>query len=156
MSKNKTGRSIMNFIDWVKEQAGTLANEVKKFKSQDFLEAITAACALVAAADGTIDSSEKQKMVGFVQRSSELKVFDTSKVVKAFNKYADSLEFDHGIGKMDCMKAIRNISEHDAKELLVRVSCAIGAADGDFDDDEKRVVREICRELSLQPSKFSL
>lgn len=146
----------MGFIDWAKEQAGTLIDEVKKFKNQDFLEAITAACALVAAADGTIDSSEKQKMAGYVQRSEELKVFDVSKVITAFNKYIDSLEFDVSIGKFNCLKAIKKISEPDAKGILVRVACAIGAADGDFDDDEKEVVREICKELKLQPADFSL
>lgn len=146
----------MSFVDWVKEQAGTLMDEVKKFKNQDFLEAITAACALVAAADGNIDSSEKQKMTGYIQRSEELKVFDNSKVIKAFNKFVDSLEFDQDIGKHDCLKAIKKVEDGDAKEILVRVSCAIGAADGDFDDDEKAIVKEICQELNLSPSKFSL
>ena len=146
----------MGFKEWVKQQAGTLTNEVKKFKNQDFLDAITAACALVAGADGTIDSSEKQKMAGYVQRSDELKVFDTSKVITTFNKYAEGLDFDYSIGKFDCLKAIGKIDKADAKEILVRVACAIGAADGDFDKEEKAIVREICKEINLSPSKFSL
>ena len=40
--------------------------------------------------------------------------------------------------------------------LLVRVVCAIGAADGDFDDKEKAMVAEIVRELGLNPIDFDL
>ena len=39
---------------------------------------------------------------------------------------------------------------------MVRVCCAIGAADGNFDDDEKAVVRKICAELNLNPKDFDL
>lgn len=146
----------MGFSDWLKSQVGTLKTEMKKFKNKEFMEAITASCALVAAADGTIDSSEKQKMAGFVQRSEELKVFNMSDVIKSFNKFADELEFDVGIGKDACMKAISKVTDSDASKLLVRVACAIGAADGDFDADEKNVVRGICKEVGQLPSTFSL
>jgi tellurite resistance protein TerB len=40
--------------------------------------------------------------------------------------------------------------------LIVRGCIIIGAADGDFDDSEKAVVREICRELGQDPSEFDL
>ena len=33
---------------------------------------------------------------------------------------------------------------------------AIGKADGDFDDDEKAVVREICGELRNDPGQFGI
>lgn len=39
---------------------------------------------------------------------------------------------------------------------MVRVCCAIGAADGNFDEGEKTVVRKICAELSLNPKDFDL
>jgi tellurite resistance protein TerB len=39
---------------------------------------------------------------------------------------------------------------------MVRVCCAIGAADGNFDNDEKAVVSKICTELGLNPKDFDL
>ncbi|MBF0101788.1 MAG: tellurite resistance TerB family protein [Desulfobacterales bacterium] len=41
-------------------------------------------------------------------------------------------------------------------KLMVRVCCAIGAADGNFDDTEKQIVRDICAELGLNPKDFNL
>lgn len=96
-------------------------------------------------------------MAGFIRRSEELKVFDMSAVVKRFNEFAEGFEFDHIIGKGEALKAIAKIKKNEeAGRLLIRVCCAIGAADGDFDDDEKAVVREICTELSLNPGDFQL
>lgn len=148
--------SFASFLNSLKEQTNNLMTEVKKFKNNSFMEAITAACALVAAADGSIDADEKQKMAGFIKRNESLSIFDMSVVIKSFNKFVEDLEFDHGIGVDSCMKAIRKVTDPEAGQLLVRVACAIGAADGDFDDDEKKTVRCICTELGLSPLKFSL
>jgi tellurite resistance protein TerB len=53
-------------LNWLKgrgnEARARLNAEVSKFKNRTFMEATVAACALVAAADGTISSEEKQKM----------------------------------------------------------------------------------------------
>ncbi|SDO81319.1 Tellurite resistance protein TerB [Paenibacillus sp. yr247] len=40
--------------------------------------------------------------------------------------------------------------------IIIAVCCAIGAADVDFDDSEKKVVRDICTTLNLNPAEFSL
>jgi tellurite resistance protein TerB len=75
----------MSFFDTLKEKASEardkLVTEVGKFKNREFMEACVAGCGLVAAADGSIDSSEKQKMMKFIQQSNELKVFDTKDVL---------------------------------------------------------------------------
>jgi tellurite resistance protein TerB len=151
----------MSFFDTLKEKAGEarakLATEVGKFRNREFMEACVAGCALVAAADGNIDSSEKQKMMKFIQQSDELKVFETRDVIAVFNKVAESFEFDNEIGKAEALKVIGKLrSKPDAARLMVRVCCAIGSADGDFDDKEKQVVREMCRDLNVPASDFGL
>ena len=47
-------------------------------------------------------------------------------------------------------------SKPDAARLMVRVCMAIGSADGSFDDKEKQVVREICRDLGVPADDFGL
>lgn len=148
-------------MNWLKENTAStrakMAAEVSKFKNKAFMEAVVAGCALVAAADGSIDSSEKQKMAGFMERSDELKHFDMRKVIEVFNKTAGDFEFDHAIGKASALKTIGKIKGNEEQSrLLVRIVCAIGAADGDFDADEQAVVREIARELGLNPADFDL
>lgn len=151
----------MSFFDTLKQKAGEarakLATEVGKFRNREFMEACVAGCALVAAADGSIDSSEKQKMMKFIQQSDELKVFETKDVITFFNKITENFEFDNEIGKAEALKVISKLrSKPDAARLMVRVCCAIGSADGSFDDKEKQIVREMCRDLGIPADDFGL
>ena len=77
-------------LEWLKTNATAardkLSAEVSKFKNREFMEAVVSGCALVAAADGNISSDEKQKMVGFIQNSNELKAFDVKDVIMSFNE----------------------------------------------------------------------
>jgi len=149
--------ALSDVKNWLNKQKSSIQESVARYKNKDFLDAVVAGCALVAAADGTIDASEKQKMVGFIERSDELKVFDIKEVIQRFNSFTDGFEFDHSIGVGEAMKAIAKIkSNPEASRLLIRVCCAIGMADGTFDDNEKNVVKKICSELKLDPSEFEL
>ena len=148
-------------LEWLKTNATAardkLSTEVSKFKNREFMEAVVSGCALVAAADGNISSDEKQKMVGFIQNSNELKVFDVKDVIKAFNSVCEKFEFDQQIGRAEALKSIGQLrKKEDAARLLVRVCCAIGSADGNFDESERAACRIICNELGLNPGDFDL
>ncbi len=150
----------MSFTNWLKknvtEARETLNTEITKFKSKDFLEAVVAGCALVAYADGSVSSEEKQKMMGFLRTSDQLKVFDSGDVIKIFQKYVEKFEFDAAIGTGEVMQAVCKFRDKPQAQLVVRVCCAIGAADGNFDQKEQEIVRRMCSELGLNPSDFSL
>jgi tellurite resistance protein TerB len=148
-------------MNWLRENVtkarANLSAEVSKFQNRAFMEAVVSGCALVAAADGSIDASEKQKMAQFLERSDELKHFDIRQVIEVFNKAAGDFEFDHEIGKANALKTIGKIrGKDDQARLLIRVVCAIGAADGNFDADEKAMVRMIAKDLGLDPAEFDL
>ena len=151
----------MSFFDMLKQKANEtrslLAGEVSKYRNREFMESCVAGCVLVAAADGEIESAEKQKMMRFIQQSEELKIFTTQDVIDYFNKVAGNFDFDTEIGKAEAFKAVGKLRTNpDAARLMVRVCMAIGSSDGDFDDNEKQVVREISRELGLNPADFGL
>jgi len=113
--------------------------------------------ALVAAADGTISSEEKQKMAGFIRNSDELKHFAMPDVIVYFEKVVGNFDFDAAIGKAEALKLIGRLRGNpEQARVMVRVACAIGASDGNFDQKERAVVREICVELGLNPSDFDL
>jgi len=148
-------------LDWLRtrfnEVTTSLKNEVTKVRNKPFLEAVVAGCTLVAHADGVVKPEEKQKMMGFLRTSEVLSVFDTNEVIALFEKYSKQFEFDPSIGEANALQAIGKLRnrENEAR-LMVRVCCAIGAADGDFDDNEKTAVRKICNELGLNPKDFDL
>ena len=121
------------------------------------MEAVVNGCVLVAAADGSIEASEKQKMAGFIERSNELKHFDMGEVIGVFQKSAAAYESDSVLGKACALEKIVKVKANEEQaRLLVRVVCAIGAADGDFDTQEREIVTEIVRVLGLNLADFNI
>lgn len=157
---SEQGEGKMAFTDWLKKNITdaqeSLNKEITKFKSKDLLEAIVAGCAMVAYADGSVSSAEKQKMMGYLKSSNQLKVFDMNEVIKAFQVYVEKFEFDAGIGTGEVLQAVGKFRGKPQAQLIVRVCCAIGAADGDFDSSEKSMVRKMISALDLNPADFDL
>ncbi|MEI2281659.1 tellurite resistance TerB family protein [Paenibacillus polysaccharolyticus] len=148
---------MSSFKNWLNSTKQGLEDQVKRFKNKDFMDAVVAGCALVAFADGSVDASEKNKMAGYINLSQELKVFDMTTVIERFNHYVNNFEFSPEIGKQEALKAIAKFkSKPEVGRVIVGVCSAIGAADGNFDDQERRVVAEICTVLGLNPGEFSL
>jgi tellurite resistance protein TerB len=148
-------------MDWLKTSLDAarkgVVDEISRYRNRDFLDAIVAGCAMVAAADGTISASEKQKMFGFLRSSEELKVFGSSDIIASWDGIMQKFDFDVEIGSLQALAIIAKVRRNQrAAKLLVRVCCLIGAADGNFDDDEKHVVARICRELALDPKDFGI
>jgi len=148
-------------LEWLKQRYNEVSNnlksEVTKFQNKAFLESVVAGCALVAHADGVVRTEEMQKMMGFLRTSEVLSVFSTEEVITLFDKYAKQFEFDYQIGQASALQAVAKVKDKpDQARLMVRVCCAIGAADGSFDDNEKAIVRQICAELGLNPKDFDL
>ncbi|ULO07285.1 tellurite resistance TerB family protein [Paenibacillus sp. 19GGS1-52] len=148
---------MSTFKNWLNTTKNGLSDQVKKFKNKDFMNAVVAGCALVAAADGKITEAEKNKMAGYMNISNELKVFDMKEVINQFNFYVSNFDFSPEIGKQEALKSISKFSSKpEVGRVIVGVCSAIGAADGDFDEHEKAVVRNICSVLGLNPGEFSL
>ena len=148
-------------LNWLKDKtAGTramLSAEVSKFRNKTFMEAVVAACAMMAAASGGVSADEKQKMAGFLQSSDELKHFEMTQVIAFFNKITASFEFDVEIGRAEALKVIGRLrGNQEQARLMVRVACSIGSSDGNFDADEKKMASVICKEVGLNPADFDL
>ena len=147
----------MGFFDDLKSKANELKNGALKFKNKDFLNAAMAGSALIAMADGTISSEEKQKMVKFIEHNDALSVFTNKDVIAAFQDFVGQIEFDQDIGSASAYKAIAKMKSNDeAARLLIRMIISIGSSDGNFDADEKKIAVKIAKELGLNPAEFDL
>lgn len=149
---------MMNWLQNRAEEARqALLDQVSRFSNRQFMEAIVAGCALVALADGTVSAAEKRKMLGFMRQSDELKAFDPVAVVDYFNSVIAKFDYDFEIGRIEALKVVARMKANpEAANVLVKVCCIIGSSDGNFDTDEKEVVADICRELSIDPAKHGL
>ncbi|PLS07279.1 TerD family protein [Neobacillus cucumis] len=147
--------SQTDYVEWANNQKRRAQELFHRYKSQDLLDAVTAACALVAMADGYLDASERQKMIDFVNQSEELRVFDTAKVIQKFNQFVSRMENDRMMGRAEAFRALGKIrTKPEIARLVARYCIAIGYADGNFDQNEQQMVADICRELGLNPAEF--
>lgn len=149
--------SFDNFLSQLKSKAGELKTEALKFKNKEFLNAAMAGSALVAMADGSVSSEEKQKMVKFIESHDALSIFTTSDVIKAFQDFVGQLEFDKDIGEAKAYEALGKMkSNAQASRLLIRMIIGIASSDGNFDAAEKNVAVKIAKELGIDPAEFEL
>ena len=134
-----------------------LAKQVARFKNRKFLEGTIAVCVGVAMSSDGVSSEEKQKMLGFIKSSPELKVFDTAEVVDVFNTLMSSFDFDQEVGKGEAMKLIVRLKDNpDELQLAIRVAIAVAKSDNDFDTHEQNYIRSVCNLVGLNPADFDL
>ncbi len=145
----------------LKERVGDMSVQAKtqagKFKNKDFANASMAMCALIAAADGTIDAEERRKMAGLITSNDVLSVFPAAELQEKFNHYGGKLQADYDFGKVEAIQAIAKLkSKPDAARAVIQIGIIIGGADGTFDDHEKKAVREACNAAGIPPADFDL
>lgn len=151
----------MSIFDKVKGALSTgreeLTRQVGRFKNKKFMQGTVAVCARIAVSSDGVSAEEKQKMMGFLRSSDELKVFDTKEVIEFFNNLVSSFDFDMEIGKGETMKYILALKDQpEAAQLALRVGIAVAKSDGNFDADEQNSAREIAVALGFEPAEFGL
>ncbi|MET7452017.1 TerB family tellurite resistance protein [Streptomyces sp. NPDC005574] len=151
----------MALWDRVKESASTMQTQLvaKKndLKSGAFRDASMAMCALVAAADGSIDPAERQRVAQLIATNEVLKNFDATDLQRRFDENLNKLTADFAFGKVSVLQEIAKAKKKPAEaRAVIQIGIVIGGADGDFDKTEQAVVREACFSLDLPPHEFDL
>ncbi|MEU4086662.1 tellurite resistance TerB family protein [Streptomyces aureus] len=151
----------MALWDRIKESASTMQTQLvaKKndLKSGAFRDASMAMCALVAAADGSIDPSERQRVAQLIATNEVLQNFDAVDLQRRFDENLNKLTADFAFGKVSVLQEIAKAKKKPAEaRAVIQIGIVIGGADGDFDKTEQAVVREACFTLDLPPHEFDL
>ncbi|MEU3827434.1 TerB family tellurite resistance protein [Streptomyces sp. SID161] len=151
----------MALWDRVKESASQMQTQLmaKKndLKSGAFRDASMAMCALVAAADGTVDPSERQRVAQLIATNEVLQNFPADDLRRRFEENLNKLTADFAFGKVSVLQEVAKAKKKPAEaRAVIQIGIVIGGADGDFDKDEQAVVREACFTLDLPPHEFDL
>ncbi|MFF5406490.1 tellurite resistance TerB family protein [Streptomyces misionensis] len=151
----------MALWDRIKESASQMQTQLvaKKndLKSGAFRDASMAMCALVAAADGTVDPSERQRVAQLIATNEVLQNFPADDLRRRFDDNLNKLTADFAFGKVSVLQEIAKAKKKPAEaRAVVQIGIVIGGADGDFDKTEQAVVREACYTLDLPPHEFDL
>lgn len=146
----------MGFLDFVEAAKKDIGTRIARLNNAKFATAAMSVCALVAAADGSVSSSEKQKLGKALAVNPLLAVFDQKDLQSKFLEACKELEDDLDFGKINLLANIRKLKGTEEAPDLIRLGMIIGSSDGNFDDKEKAVVAEITKELGLNPADFGL
>lgn len=145
----------MSFSDFFSKLKNGAETTLAKVTSRPLLEAVSGAAVLVAYADGSCSSEEKEKTGAALKL--KLPQFEGGDIIKAWNKAELMLSMGVEFGTPDVLKEIaKGAKTPEHGDLVVRVAILIGGADGNFDDNEKAVVRRICEHLSLPARNYGL
>ncbi len=151
----------MAFWDQLKTKSADMSAQLKtkagQFKNKDFAAASMAMCALIAAADGTIDPEERRKTAALIGSNDILGIFPPAELQDKFNFYCDKLSRDYDFGKVEAIATIGKLkSKQDQARAVLQIGIIIGGADGNFDDHERSAVRDACFAVGISPTEFDL
>ena len=151
----------MAFWDQLKSRTADMSKQLStkksQFTSKEFANGSMAMCALIAAADGTVDAAEKQKTTALIASNDVLSVFPPDELRAKFDFYAGKLGGDFDFGKVEAIATIGKLrSKPDQARAVIQIGIIIGGADGHFDKDEQKMVREACLAVGIPPEEFDL
>ena len=151
----------MAFWDSLKTKTADMNAQLKlktgQFKNKEFAAGSMAMCALIAAADATIDPSERQKTAGLIVANDVLSIFPPADLQEKFNFYCDKLTRDYDFGKVEAIATIGKLkSKQDQARAVIQIGIIIGGADGNFDEHERKAVKEACFAVNIAPAEFDL
>lgn len=133
------------------------ATEVKAEygENKDFLEAVCAAAALVAAADGDIEEAEKRKVVSVVAGHPSLgKIYQPAVIEQTADvMFKRAKDFSGRQGLAREMDDIKGRNPQMVEDVYL-VALDIAHSDGELEDAEKAVLSKIASRLGVDESKF--
>ena len=131
-----------------------LNEQLQRYRNKPFLEAMMAATAFLALADDKVQLSERLALDYILENVKQLKLFDVHKAVNLFCDYGETIKNDYDLGKEKVFKAVTKFSgDKEKASLIIRACVLIAKADGNFSDEEQKVVNELCRVLSMETSE---
>lgn len=121
------------------------------------MDALIAACALVAQADGWVVPEERQRMIERMRRTPAVAVFGVEEVLLGFETLNERFDRNLDDGVAAAETAVQRLAGRTGPaRLLVETACAVAEADGGFDEEERDVVLRLCELLGLAPAAFGI
>lgn len=141
------------FTDYLASIRDKGAEAFARIKDKNSLNRLVWACFLIGRADGTFDKSEKEATAKLIK--DRLPQYTLADIMEAIEKAEERLSFDVAHGTRELMDEVAK-AKGDEATAIINAACYIGAADGDFDDQEKEIVRQLCSRMSINPANYGL
>ncbi|KAB0285445.1 tellurite resistance protein [Vibrio fortis] len=137
-----------------KKKAKAAQVQLHKVENRDLMEAIVASSVLVAFADGDCSAEELETLDAIIASNDNLSHFG-SEIGKTIDKYSAMYEAGARLAKVKLMKEIRDVDgDETQKEEAFVIAIEIADADGEIDDAELKILKEIGKALGLNPESY--
>ncbi|MEV5839291.1 TerB family tellurite resistance protein [Nocardia sp. NPDC052112] len=144
-------------MDKAPQWRAQLLAKKNELRGGTFRDASMAICALVAAADGTIDPAERMRVAGLIGSDPVLQNFPTDELRDLFEDNCNRLVDDAAFGRAYVLQQIGKAADKPTEaHAVAQIGIMIGNADGNFDQDEIAAVREACQALRVDPQEFGI
>ncbi|MGW6295117.1 tellurite resistance TerB family protein [Streptomyces sp. NPDC055058] len=151
---SSSGGSKGQLMSLLKSQ---LASAKAELKSGAYRDAAMAMCALVAAADGHVDPSERQRVEELIVSNEVLRNFPPEQLRGRFNEHVDRLVGHFESGRARALEDIAKAAKKPVEaRAVVQTGIVVAGADGSFEASEQQVVRDACSVLGLSPAEFGV
>ncbi len=151
---SSSGGSKAQLIGLLKSQ---LASAKTELKSGAYRDASMAMCALVAAADGHVEPSERQRVEELIVTNEVLQNFPAEQLRKRFNEHVDRLTANFEQGKARALEDIAKAAKKPVEaRAVVQTGIVVAGADGSFEASEQYAVRDACAALGISPAEFGI
>lgn len=141
----------------LKKLTGAFTGSVAKVSGRkDFLEAVCAASALIAIADGEIEEQEIKGVTKAVMANANLASFDTRTIELTAENMFKRAEGGR-VGRMGLWKEIEDISSDiELAEIVFATALDIAESDGQIEEAEQKVLDQLAQRLHVDAKKFSV
>lgn len=129
--------------------------EMHKVTKRDDLERVVAVYYLIGIADGDFDQSEKDSMMKAIASNPALSNFSDDDIMAAYQKIDGFYGLAVPMGNRKALAMLEGVTDKEFAEELMMFACVAGAADGDFDEDEKVMARQIADKLGVNAKDFA-
>lgn len=140
---------------FLKKKAKVAVRDISKFDKKDLMEATVGICVLVMYADGTADDSERAKIQKILDNTPALANFGPE-VQACFGRF-DSLCRDAGMimARSQIMREIKDCQgdQREMEDVLV-TGLTVALADGEMDEKEEKVLKEVASSFGLRLENF--
>lgn len=133
------------------------AGKVNKYSGKkDFLEAVCAACALVAAADGELEDAEIAQTIKGIQSNPELAgAFPSREIEQTADQMLKRAQGGR-VGRNGLFKELEDIaSDKDMSETVLLTALDVADSDGEMEPAEKAVLEKIAQTFGLNLASYA-
>jgi tellurite resistance protein len=136
--------------------AGSSEVKAKYQGNKDYLEAVCAAAALIAAADGDIEDAEVKSTIELIKNNDTLSAIYQPRDIE--DTMARMLAKAKGMaGRIALKRELQDIRGDATKaEDVFAMACDVSMSDGEMEPQEVEMLKSIAQVLGLDPKRYGI